>query len=114
MFSMPQPRFRLRTLGGLSVEARDVDVPAAVNQRKRLAFLALLAASGPRGIARDRVLLLLWPESTTERARGALYQLLYVVRQAFGEGSVLGTDELRLDPAIVSSDVADFQAALAR
>jgi DNA-binding SARP family transcriptional activator/tetratricopeptide (TPR) repeat protein len=85
-----------------------------VNQRKRLASLAVLAASGSRGIGRDRLLLLLWPESTTDRARGALYQLLYVVRQAFGEQSIVGTDELRLDPSIVGSDVEDFNQALAR
>jgi len=60
------------------------------------------------------MLLLLWPESTTDRARGALYQLLYVVRQAFGEESVIGTDELRLDAGIVGSDVFDFNEALAR
>ncbi len=108
-----RPRFRLRTLGGLSLEGRDAEVPAAVNQRKRLAFLALLAAVGPRGIARDKVLLLLWPESTTERARGALYQLLYIVRQAFGDGSVVGTDELSLDSSVVGSDVAEFSAAIA-
>jgi DNA-binding SARP family transcriptional activator len=57
---------------------------------------------------------LLWPESTNERARGALYQILYVVRQAFGDTSVIGTDELRLDPTVISSDVADFHAALDR
>jgi DNA-binding SARP family transcriptional activator len=107
------PRFRLRTLGGLSIEGH-AGVPAVVNQRKRLASLAVLAASGSRGIGRDRLLLLLWPESTTDRARGALYQLLYVVRQAFGEQSIVGTDELRLDPSIVGSDVEDFSQALAR
>lgn len=85
-----------------------------MNQRKRLAFLALLAASEPQGIARERVLLLLWPESTAERARAALYQLLYVVRQAFGEDSVTGTDELHLDRSIVASDVVDFNDAVAR
>jgi DNA-binding SARP family transcriptional activator len=65
-------------------------------------------------MARDRVLLLLWPESATDRARGALYQLLYVVRKAFGEQSVIGTDELRLEASIVDSDVSEFIDALAR
>ncbi len=109
-----RPRFRVRTLGGLSIEGRGAHVPAPVNQRKRLAFLALLAASGPHGIARERLLLLLWPESTTDRARGALYQILHVVRQAFGEGSVVGTDELRLETRIVDSDVSSFTGAVAR
>jgi DNA-binding SARP family transcriptional activator len=89
-------------------------VPASVNQRKRLVFLALLAASEPQGLARERVLLLLWPESTAERARAALYQLLYIVRQAFGETSVVGSDELHLDTSIVGSDVCDFTDAIAR
>ena len=60
------------------------------------------------------MLLLLWPESTTDRARGALYQLLYAVRQSLGEDSVVGSDELRLASHVVSSDVADFTAAIAR
>lgn len=108
------PRFRLSALGGLTVEGIDAAAPATITQRKRLALLALLAAADPPGIARERLLLLLWPESTTERARGALHQLLYVVRQALGETCVLGTNELRFDPSIVSSDVGDFQAALMR
>ncbi len=104
----------MRTFGGLAIEGRDDVVPDPVNQRKRLAFLALLAASEPRGVARDRLLLLLWPESTTDRARGALYQLLYAVRQSLGEDSVAGSDELRLASHVVSSDVADFTAAITR
>ena len=104
----------MRTFGGLAIAGRGAIVPDAVNQRKRLAFLALLAASDPRGVARDRLLLLLWPESTTDRARGALYQLLYAVRQSLGENSVVGSDELSLAAHVVSSDVADFTAAIAR
>ncbi len=107
------PSFRLWTFGGLRVEEIGSAVPVSITQRKRLAFLTLLASSGERGIARERLLLLLWPESNAERARGALQQLLYVTRRAFGEGSVVGTSELRLDPDVISSDVGDFQAALA-
>ncbi len=107
------PSFRLWTFGGLRVEEIGSAVPVSITQRKRLAFLTLLASSGERGIARERLLLLLWPESNAERARGALQQLLYVTRRAFGEGSVVGTSELRLDPDVISSDVGDFQAAVA-
>ena len=106
------PRFRVRTFGALMVEGKGAVVPVSVTQRKRLAFLALLAAAEPGGISRERVLLLLWPESTTERARAALYQLIYVVRQAFGDTCLVGTDELGLDPTVMSSDVADFRSAL--
>ena len=107
------PSFRLWTFGGLRIEAIGSAVPVSITQRKRLAFLTLLASGGERGIARERLLLLLWPESNAERARGALQQLLYVTRRAFGDGSVVGTSELRLDPDVISSDVGDFQAAVA-
>jgi len=89
-------------------------VPATVTQRKRLAFLALLAGAGSRGIARERLLLLFWPESSAGRARNALYQVLYAMRQALGDQSLVGGDELRLEPSVVLSDVAEFQEAIAR
>lgn len=110
---MAEPHVRLRTFGGLAVDGVGAVSPLA-SQRKRLAFLAILAAAGAEGVARERLLLLLWPESTGERARSALYQLLHVVRQTFGETSVTGSSELRLDPAIIASDVSEFRAAIGR
>ena len=108
---------RLRTLGGLSLDREDAPktTPAATAARRRLAVLAVIAASGERGIPRDRLLALLWPESELDRARHALDQTLYVLkRDAGGEPLVLGREELTLNPATVSSDLGDFRAARAR
>ena len=106
---------RLRTLGGLSIERDDgANVPAvATAARRRLALLAVLAAE-PRGVPRERLLALFWPESDTERARHALDQTLYSLkRDGGGAALVLGREELSLDPSVITSDVGDFRIALA-
>jgi DNA-binding SARP family transcriptional activator len=57
---------------------------------------------------------LLWPESDEPHARQALRDTLHVVRNALGPGAVLSAGELlRLDPAVVGSDVQSFARALA-
>jgi DNA-binding SARP family transcriptional activator len=103
----------LRTFGGLWLENRASLAPIAV-QRSRLALLAILAVAGPAGLSRDRVAALLWPESNTERARGALRQALYAFRREPGCGDLIrGVSDLRLNPNTIRSDVADFERCLA-
>ena len=46
----------LRTFGGLSLQADGASVTGAASQRKTLALLALLAASGRNGLSRDKVI----------------------------------------------------------
>ena len=103
----------LRTFGGLSLENGGRPIVGAAGQRGRLAILAVLASAGQRGVSRDVLLALFWPEKDTENARGALRHGLYKLRQDVGERELtLGTSELKLNPAVVSSDVQDFDAAL--
>jgi DNA-binding SARP family transcriptional activator/TolB-like protein len=55
----------------------------------------------------------LWPDCTTAGARKLLSEALYVVRKELSETAILASnDELRLNAAIVGSDLADFRAAL--
>jgi TolB-like protein/DNA-binding SARP family transcriptional activator len=102
--------YRLETFGGLRLLAADGQVVQA--QRRRLALLALLAAAGDRGLTRDLLFGYLWPEASEERARHALNQLLYGIRQSLGEDALVGTDPLRLDPAAIDSDLRRFESAL--
>ena len=103
---------RLEVLGGLSLSG---GAPSGLgHQRRRLALLAVVAASGDRGVSRDQLQVLFWPDSAPEAARHALDQLLYSMRRALGESVFLGINPLQLNPAVVSSDVADFQSALSR
>jgi DNA-binding SARP family transcriptional activator len=103
--------FRLETFGGLTLT--DDAGRHVAPQRRRLALLALLAAAGDRGTTRDKLIACLWPESAADNARHALEQLLYSLRRQLPGGLVPGADPLRLDPVVVSTDVADFASRLA-
>jgi serine/threonine-protein kinase len=101
---------RLHTFGGL----RLMDGTEVVaSQRHRLAVLALLAVAGERGCTRDKLMAYIWPESPIEAARHGLQQLLYYLRRQAHGDLFLGTDPVRLNPDAISSDVAEFDAALA-
>jgi DNA-binding SARP family transcriptional activator/tRNA A-37 threonylcarbamoyl transferase component Bud32 len=101
---------RLQTFGAL-VLTDGTEVVAS--QRHRLALLALLAVAGQRGCTRDKLMACLWPESPVEAARHGLQQLLYYLRRQAHGDLFLGIDPLRLNPEAISSDVAEFEAAVA-
>jgi DNA-binding SARP family transcriptional activator/TolB-like protein len=102
---------RLRTFGGLWIEAAGGGATSPLTPR-RLALLAVVAGAGRRGASRDRVLGLLWPERPEELGRHALSQTLYSLRRELGVEVVVGSNDLRLDPAQLTSDVGDFLAAM--
>ena len=105
---------RLRTLGGLTLARGSVDLTGAVTQRRRLAILAVLAVAGQQGWSRDKLQALLWPESDADDARHVLNQLLHAQRRQVGfEGLFLGRKTLHLNPELISTDVGEFEAALA-
>src|SRR5687767_11462899 len=108
---MPAPTYQLETFGKLALTGGTTGRHA--HQRRRLALLALLAASGDRGVSRDQLLGYLWPESSTANARHSFDQLLYAMRNALGEQVFSGVNPVRLDPAVVGSDVDAFERALA-
>jgi len=106
---------RLRTLGGLSIEREGAPLDNFAAQRKALALLALLAGTANGGMTRDKVLAYLWPESDEERARNALNQLLFTLRRQLDAPALFhGTAELRLNTDVITSDLAEFERALAR
>jgi len=102
---------RLETFGGLALTDRQEERPQS---RRRLALLARLAQSGEKGVSRDDLLALLWPERDVESARHSLDQLLYETRRALNASPAVGGATLRLDPAVISCDLAEWEAALRR
>ena len=110
------PRFRLQTFGTLRlVHSGDETVLGDHgHQRRRLALLAVLAASGERGRSRDQLLGLFWPEVPQARARHSLDQLLYALRTSLDENLFGGGNPVQLNAALINSDVGDFSDALAR
>jgi serine/threonine-protein kinase len=120
---------RLVTFGGLSIcavrpamdaqspsgdQSLGVDAPRQL-QRRSQALLAALAAARVGELSRDTLAALLWPESRTEQARTALRQTLFRTKRDLGvDDLVLGTTDVRLNPAAIVSDVGEFSDALAR
>jgi DNA-binding SARP family transcriptional activator/tetratricopeptide (TPR) repeat protein len=106
---------RLKTFGALSLEGGAPGPGGRSGQRRRLALLALLAAHRHRAVSREKLLLYFWPERAPEEARHSLAQLAYGIRQDLGDEVLQsGPDDLRTNPAVLSADVADFEAAIDR
>lgn len=107
----------LRALGPTSLKGPGGTAVQSVLARPRLLALLVTLASAPEGafLRRDTLLGFFWPDAAQERARASLRQALYNLRQSLGAQAVetRGEDEVRLDPAVVWSDVAAFRAALA-
>ncbi|HWP37866.1 MAG TPA: BTAD domain-containing putative transcriptional regulator [Gemmatimonadales bacterium] len=97
----------LKTLGGLALigpKGRIVPV-----QRRRLALLAVVALAGPRGISRERLLGIFWPDTDEERGRATLAQALYALRRDTGREDLFdGTTVLSLTPGALVVDVLAF------
>ncbi|HUP89724.1 MAG TPA: BTAD domain-containing putative transcriptional regulator [Longimicrobiales bacterium] len=106
------PTARLCLFGGATLEGDDGPISGRGAQRRRLALLAILAASG-RMVSRDKVVAYLWEDADTERARKLLSESLYVIRKALGEDAIVGVgDDLQLNSSVIWSDVAEFRKAI--
>jgi DNA-binding SARP family transcriptional activator/lipopolysaccharide biosynthesis regulator YciM len=100
------------TFGGLGIEP-DGGAAAPRLRPPRLALLAVLAAAGHRGMSREKLTALFWPESDEERARHSLRQNLYALRTGLGRDAVRSVGSaLALDETVITADIADFHAAL--
>ena len=104
---------RLSTLGGLVLHEDGRLHTGPASQRRRLALLAVVAAAGRRGVAREKLVGLLWPDAEPEAARHSLYQALHAVRRsAVGDDVSVGSATLQLNPDRITSDVGDLLEAV--
>ena len=92
-------RFRLVTLGRLTLVGTGGEEDASLARRRlKLAVLAVLALAR-RPISRDTLLGLFWAEHDEPRARHSLSNALSSLRGALGERSITTRDaEVALDP----------------
>src|SRR5258708_39043687 len=91
------------------------DARSLVANPRRLHSPAALAAATPRGTdRRDSLLALFWPELDQPRARAALRQSLYVLREVLGAAALVsqGNEEVGLDFGAVRCDVVDFERSI--
>jgi hypothetical protein len=104
---------RIITFGTLCVRRDRSTLAGAAAQPRRLALLATLARAGDRGVTREKLTALVWPDSDEERARRAITQSIYALRQELGfDETIVGVKDLRLNPELITSDVAEFTAAV--
>ncbi len=105
--------FRLRAYGGLTLERDGAPYTGPATQRRRLAVLAVLAASDT-GVSRDRLMAFLWPDSDPARARHSLDEALSGLRRELRSDALfVGVASLRLNHDVLTSDLAEQSAALA-
>jgi len=84
-------------------------------QRHRLALLALIALAPRRRLSRDKLIGLLWPETSTERGRSLMNASVYALRSGLGDAALLSRgDDLCLNSDVVRADVIAFESALER
>jgi DNA-binding SARP family transcriptional activator/Flp pilus assembly protein TadD len=102
--------YLLRLLGAPRLEGPLGVVSGPAAQRHRLALLALLSVAPGGLLPRDRVMALLWPETSPALARQLLNAAVHSIRKALG-AAVLVTEgrAIRLDPSTVLIDVLEFE-----
>lgn len=104
---------KLKLFGTPSVDANGAPVIGRAAQGRRLALFAILAAARGRAVSRDKLIGLVWPESTTERARAQLSDDLYIIRSSLGDGAIRSSgDDLLLDADAIACDVERFERLL--
>ena len=107
--------FRLKLFGSASIDGPDGPLTGRPVQRRRIGLLALLALARDRGLTRDKLTAVLWPDADPERGRHLLSDSVYRVNQAVGGEAIAAIgDRLRLDPKRLPSDAWEFGEALER
>lgn len=104
--------FHLHAFGTLRLVSGGRNDGTVPLQGLSLALLAILAVSAPRGLPRDRLIALLWPDVDQQRAGHRLTQLRYALRKALHADPIAGTAELHLADGILSSDIQAFRDAV--
>ena len=114
--TFPAAMIELHTLGALDLRALDGrEVRAVLQQPKRLALLAYLAADAPRRFhRRDSLLALFWPDLDQGHARAALRRALHFLRNALGADVIAGRgdEEVAVPDAALWCDSTELERAL--
>ena len=86
--------------------------PVHFDTRKAVALLALVSMS-EQPLSRDRLAVMLWPDSDDERARGALRRTVSVTAAGVGDALVVSRTTVALDQSKVRVDAVEFRRLLA-
>ena len=126
--AMPASGLRIHALGSLHAELDGEPMRRwggeKAGARQAEAIFAFLFDRGDRGVAKDEILELVWPDVDLERADVAFHRTMLGLRSALQPGRrargtagpiTFSNDRYRLDPSVVAwSDVAAFEDLLSR
>jgi DNA-binding SARP family transcriptional activator/TolB-like protein len=102
----------LRLLSGLRLEIDGIPAKGKAAQRRRLAILAMLAASPSGSVSRERLIFHLWPDASPDAGRRLLNESVYVLRRELGEHTITSAGaDLVLDRSRLPSDLAALRTA---
>jgi DNA-binding SARP family transcriptional activator len=106
---------RLITLfGGAGIHVDGAPIRGRASHRHPLAIAAYLVVNGGRGVTRDKLIALLWPERDADAGRNLLKVNVHELRKELGDGAIRSIgDQLSADLSAISCDAADFLAAIA-
>jgi DNA-binding SARP family transcriptional activator/Tfp pilus assembly protein PilF len=106
----------LRTFGTLDLRRPDSSpVARLLAQPKRIGLLVFLAAAeASQANLRDTLLAMFWPETPAPRARRALNQALYELRQALGPDVIVsqGDQGISVERTRLCCDAAAYRSAI--
>lgn len=113
------PPLTLHLLGDLQMRSESGSL-ISISAKKSQALLAYLGLKPAQPVSRDKIATLLWSSTGPEQARQSLRQTLSTIRKELSQISPKGKilveegDFLSLDPTLVDTDAARFEALVAR
>jgi DNA-binding SARP family transcriptional activator len=109
-------RRQISLFGGFEVRLPSGEL-CALATRKARALVAYLAVPAGRFHSREKLTALLWGDTAEAQAKQSFRQALLTVRRALGEEEplaiLLDADAVAFNPAALSVDVGEFEAAVA-
>ena len=107
------PKLSIYALGRTQVklDGKPVTAPSWVNQKRARELFFYLVSQPNKGLTKEEIGLILWPESSTELLRLQFRNTLYYIRFALGQDVIISTDRRYLFNADIdySYDVQDFE-----
>ena len=102
---------RLEVLGGFRVLRDGEEIPSLPSKPQRAAMLVVIAVEGE--VSRERLCSILWADSAPDKARHALSQTLYELRQDLGSSWIEASGQTLSATRALETDLDAFEQGLA-
>jgi LuxR family transcriptional regulator, maltose regulon positive regulatory protein len=107
------PKLSIYALGRAQVrlDGKPVTAPSWVNQKRARELFFFMVSHPNKGLSKEEIGLILWPDSSTELLRLQFRNTLYYIRYALGQDVIVSNDRRYLFNSDIdySYDVQDFE-----